>query len=171
MIKAQKSTNKWLRFNTAKELGFAVRNPKHELRIGLVMTYFLGTRTPHAPRTCLHKLNVHIWPHSACLCVRTHISNSFFCFVHLFVFCLLVTLVVWFSFPFFLSCPSYLAKSKQKLCNIFKFLSLCRKKWPKIENGIIETTKAWRGLRKLSVLNYILFYLGLLYPYVWGISF
>ena len=64
----------------AKELRFAVRNLKHELRLGLVTTYFLGARTPHAPRTHLHVLNVHkhIWLHTARLCVRTQVSNWFF---------------------------------------------------------------------------------------------
>ena len=59
----------------AKELRFAVRSLKHELRLGLVMTYFLSARTPHAPRTHSHVLNVHkhIWPYSARLCVCTHV--------------------------------------------------------------------------------------------------
>ena len=38
---------------------------------------------------------------------------------HLLVFGILVTLVAWFSFHFFPSCPSYLAKCKQRLRNIF----------------------------------------------------
>ena len=38
------------------------------------------------------------------------------CFHHL-VFGILVTLVTWFSFHFFPSCPSYLAKCEQRLCN------------------------------------------------------
>ena len=69
-----------LDLRTAKGLGFVVKNLKHELRLGLVMTYFLGARTPHAPRTHLHVLNVHkhILPYSARLCVCTHVSNSFF---------------------------------------------------------------------------------------------
>ena len=79
MVKTQKSTNKWLSsfglivenmelscidsavidLRTIKELGFAVRNPKHELQLGLFMTYFLVARTLHAPCTNLHVLNEH----------------------------------------------------------------------------------------------------------------
>ena len=40
----------------------------------------------------------------------------YFCLV---VFGILVTLAAWFSFCFFPSCPSYLAKRKQRLRNIF----------------------------------------------------
>ena len=40
-------------------------------------------------------------------------------YFRLLVFGILVTLVAWFSFCFFPSCPSCLAKCKQRLCNIF----------------------------------------------------
>ena len=44
---------------------------------------------------------------------------SFTPYFRLLFFGILVTLVVWFSFRFFPSCPSCLAKCKQRLCNIF----------------------------------------------------
>ena len=50
-------------------------------------------------------------------------KNYYKCFVHPIFssFGILVTLVAWFSFLFFPSCPSCLAKCKQRLCNIFVF--------------------------------------------------
>ena len=52
----------------------------------------------------------------------------------LLVFGILVTLVAWFSFRFFPSFPSCLAKCKQRLRNIFVFFQLCLQKWPKTKN-------------------------------------
>ena len=46
---------------------------------------------------------------------------SFILYFRLLVFGILVTLVLWFSFCFFLSCPSCLEKCNQRLCNIFIF--------------------------------------------------
>ena len=40
----------------------------------------------------------------------------------------------WFSFRFDPSCPSCLAKCKQRLLNIFVFLKLHHQKWPKTKN-------------------------------------
>ena len=56
---------------------------------------------------------------------------SFIPYFRLLVFGILVTLVAWFSFCFFLSCSSCLAKCKQRLHNIFLFLWLT---WPKTKN-------------------------------------
>ena len=51
----------------------------------------------------------------------SRMKRRFFCFVHPIFssFGILVTFVAWFSFHFFPSCPSYLAKCKQRLRNIF----------------------------------------------------
>ena len=54
------------------------------------------------------------------LCLNT--SASFIPYFRILVFGILVTLVAWFSFSFFLSCPSCLAKCRQRLRNIFVFL-------------------------------------------------
>ena len=48
-----------------------------------------------------------------------YVIVSFIPYFRLLVFGILVTLVAWFSFHFFPSCPSCLAKCKQRLRNIF----------------------------------------------------
>ena len=63
-------------------------------------------------------------------------------YFRLLVFGILVILVAWFSFYFFPSCPSCLAKCKQRLCNIFLYshnLVIKSNQKPKVKNGTIKT--------------------------------
>ena len=67
-------------------------------------------------------------------------------------FGILVTLVAWFSYCFFPSCSSRLAKCKQQLHNIFVFLQLHRQKWPKSKNEKWdERDKSFLPNRKISL--------------------
>ena len=62
------------------------------------------------------------------------INVSFIPYFCLFVFGILITLVPWFSFCFFSSCPSCLAKCKQRLLTISNFCNFICQKWPNPKN-------------------------------------
>ena len=63
----------------------------------------------------------------------------YFC---LLVFGILVTLVAWFSFFFFPSCPSCLAKCKQMFSYFHNFVGKSDQK-PKAKNGTNKTKLLW----------------------------
>ena len=72
-------------------------------------------------------------------------------------FGILVTLVAWFSYCFFPSCSSRLAKCKQQLHNIFVFLQLHRQKWPKSKNEKWDERNIWRIFSLKIKTKYISF--------------
>ena len=91
---------------------------------------------------------------------------SFIPYFCLLVFGILVTLVAWCSFCFFLSCPSCLAKCKQRLRDIFVFSELCCQKSPKMKNGMNKTF-----MTTLFFLTFSRVPVDYLLPFVDGSSF
>ena len=66
-------------------------------------------------------------------------------------------------FLFFLSCPSCIAKYKQRLCNIFLFWWPRHQKWPKVKNEkwdkrnisiVGENLCPWVALKRMVTIRY-----------------